>query len=37
MTPAVKIIENHLGKAFIKQVMPPVAELRRPQGPPPAQ
>jgi hypothetical protein len=29
-TPAVKIIENHLGKAFVKQVMP-----QRPPAPPP--
>jgi hypothetical protein len=34
-TPAVKIIENHLGKAFIKQMISPVAELRRPPGQPP--
>lgn len=34
-TPAVKIIENHLGKAFIKAVqVVPVAQAPSPQGPP---
>jgi len=34
-TPAVKIIENHLGKAFIKQVMMPIQMPQRPPAPPP--
>ena len=35
VTPAVKIIENHLGKAFIKQVMMPIQMPQRPPAPPP--
>jgi hypothetical protein len=31
-TNAVKIIENHLGKAFIKQVQPMIVQIPGPQG-----
>lgn len=31
-TPAVKIIENHLGKAFIKQAQPMIVQIPNPQG-----
>ncbi len=34
-TGAVKIIENHLGRAFIKQVQPMIVQLPGPQGGPP--
>lgn len=31
-TAAVKIIENHLGKAFIKQAQPMIVQIPNPQG-----